>query len=113
MLGKTISVVATSLVSTTIFTVAGAIAQVNTAPTLSEQTLREAQQQEKGSMNIGGSNLNLLQLMNSINLAGGKSPEQFRASQGEALDDAVSNFKNQQRREVKFSIPVANPENNK
>jgi len=104
MLGKTISVVATSLVSTTIFTVAGAIAQVNTAPT---------QQQEKGSMNIGGSNLNLLQLMNSINLAGGKSPEQFRASQGEALDDAVSNFKNQQRREVKFSIPVANPETNK
>jgi len=25
----------------------------------------------------------------------------------------VSNFKNQQRREVKFSIPVANPETNK
>jgi len=109
MIGKTISVVATSLVSATIFASAGAIAQVNTSTTLSEQTLREAQQQEKGSMNIGGSNLNLLQLMNSINLAGGKSPEQFRASQDESLDDAVSNFKNQQRREVKISIPTANP----
>lgn len=112
MIGKTISVVATSLVSATIFASASAIAQVNTATTLSEQTLREAQQQEKGSMNIGGSNLNLLQLMNSINLAGGKSPEQFRASQSESLDDAVSNFKNQQRREVKFSIPATNPATN-
>lgn len=110
MLGKTVSVVATSLVSTTILAVAGAIAQVNTSTTLSEQTLREARQQERGSMNIGGSNLNLLQLMNSINLAGGKSPEQFRASQDESLDDAVSNFKSQQRREVKISIPTANPE---
>lgn len=107
MIGK-ISLVATSLASATIFASAGAIAQVNTATTLSEQTLRDAQQQEKSSMNIGGSNLNLLQLMNSINLAGGKSPEKFRADQSESLDDAVTNFKNQQRREVKFSIPASN-----
>lgn len=112
MIGKTISVVATSLVSATIFTAAGAIAQVNTATTLSEQTLREAQQQEKGSLNIGGSNLNLLQLINNINLAGGRSPEKFRADQAESFDEAVSSFKNQQRREVKFSIPASNPASN-
>jgi hypothetical protein len=109
MIGKTVSLVATSLVSATIFASAGAIAQVNTATTLSEQTLREAQQQEKGSLNIGGSNLNLLQLINNINLAGGRSPEKFRADQAESFDEAVSSFKNQQRREVKFSIPSSNP----
>lgn len=84
-----------------------AIAQVNNAPTLSEQTLRDAQQQERSALSIGGTNLNLLQLINSINLAGGKSPEQFRAGQSESIDDAVSTYKNQQRREIKISIPSA------
>jgi len=115
MISKTISLVATSVVSATIFASfasASAIAQVNNAATLSEQTLREAQQQEKGSLNIGGSNLNLLQLINNINLAGGKSPEKFRAEQSESFDDAVSNFRNQQRREVKFSIPASSTSTN-
>jgi hypothetical protein len=107
MIGKTISLVTTSIVSVTIFAAAGAIAQVNNASTLSEQTLRDAQQQEKGALNIGGSNLNLLQLINNINLAGGKSPEKFRADQAESFDDAIANFRNQQRREVKFSIPAS------
>jgi succinate dehydrogenase/fumarate reductase flavoprotein subunit len=86
----------------------GAIAQINTATTLSDQTLREAQQQEKSSLSIGGSNLNILQLINNINLANGKSAEKFRADQAESLDDAVTNFRNQQRREIKISIP-SNP----
>jgi len=49
-----------------------------------------------------------LQLINNINLAGGKSPEQFRASQAESFDEAVTNFRSQQRREVKIEIPTAN-----
>jgi hypothetical protein len=108
MIFKTISLVATSLVSATIFASAGAIAQVTTATTLSEQTLRDAQQQERSSLSVGGSNLNLLQLINNINLAGGKSADQFRASQAESFDEAVTNFRTQQRRDVKILIPAAN-----
>lgn len=108
MIFKTISLVATSLVSATIFASAGAIAQVTTATTLSEQTLRDAQQQERSSLSVGGSNLNLLQLINNINLAGGKSAEQFRANQAESIDEAVTNFRSQQRRDVKISIPAVN-----
>jgi hypothetical protein len=107
MIFKTISLVATSLVSATIFASAGAIAQVTTATTLSEQTLRDAQQQERSPLSVGGGNLNLLQLINNINLAGGKSAEQFRANQAESLDEAVTNFRTQQRRDVKISIPAA------
>ena len=108
MISQTISLVTTGIVAATLSatTIAsGAIAQVNTAPTLSEQTLREAQQQEKSSLSIGGSNLNILQLINNINLANGKSPEKFRADQAESLEDAVTNFRNQQRREIKITIP--------
>ncbi|WP_434684552.1 hypothetical protein [Pseudanabaena minima] len=112
MIAKTISLTAVSLVSATMFASAGAIAQINNATTLSEQTLREAQQQERSSLSVGGSNLNLLQLINNINLAGGRSPEQFRANQAESLDEAVSNFRDQQRREVKISIPSANTQTN-
>jgi|GEM_PF-615946 len=83
-----------------------AFSQVNTAPTLSEQTLRDAQQQERSPMSIGGSNLNIMQLINNINLAGGKSPEQFRSEQSESLNEAVDNFRKQQRREIKISIPT-------
>lgn len=107
MISKTISLVATSLISATIFASAGAIAQVTTATTLSEQTLRDAQQQERSSLSVGGSNLNLLQLINNINLAGGKSADQFRASQAESFDEAVTNFRTQQRRDVKILIPAA------
>lgn len=67
-----------------------ALSQVNTAPTLSEQTLRDAQQQERSPMSVGGSNLNIMQLINNINLAGGKSPEQFRSEQSESLNEAVN-----------------------
>jgi hypothetical protein len=105
MIFKTLSVAVTSLVSAIVLMPTGAIAQLNNSTTLSEQTLRDAQQQERSSLSVGGSNLNLLQLINNINLAGGKSAEQFRASQSESLDDAVSNFKNQQRRDIKISIP--------
>ena len=101
-----ISVAALSLVSAAVLIPTGAIAQTTTTTTLSEQTLREAQQQERSSLSVGGSNLNLLQLINNINLANGQSPEQFRANQSESIDEAVSSFKNQQRREVKFSIPT-------
>ena len=85
-----------------------AIAQVTNATTLSEQTLREAQQQERSPLSVGGSNLNLLQLINNINLLGSQSPEQFRANQNESLDEAVSNFKNQQQRDLTISIPTNN-----
>jgi hypothetical protein len=105
MIFKTISLAAMSFVSASMFASAGAIAQIAPAPPLSEQTLRDAQQQERGSLSVGGSNLNLLQLINNINLAGGKSADQFRANQAESLDEAVSNFRNEQKREIKFSIP--------
>ena len=85
-----------------------AIAQVTNAPTLSEQTLREAQQQERSPLSVGGSNLNLLQLINNINLIGSQSPEQFRANQNESLNEAVSNFRNQQQRDLTISIPTNN-----
>ena len=87
------------------FAASGAIAQINTAPTLSEQTLRDSQQQEKSPLSVGGGNLNILQLINNLNLANNKSPEQFRASQDESLDETISTYMNQQRREVKISIP--------
>ncbi len=105
MIFKTISLVATSCISGLLFVSASAIAQSTPSTTLSEQTLREAQQQERSPLSVGGSNLNLLQLINNINLAGGKSAEQFRANQSESLDEAVSTFRNQQRREINFSIP--------
>ncbi|WP_055075178.1 hypothetical protein [Pseudanabaena sp. 'Roaring Creek'] len=108
MILKSISLNAMGIVSASMIGAAGAIAQINNAPTLAEQTLRDSQQQERSSLSIGGSNVNLLQLMNSINLAGGKSPEQFRASQSESFDEAVSTFRNQQKRDVQISIP-ANP----
>ncbi|NUN63936.1 hypothetical protein HCU40_04020 [Pseudanabaena biceps] len=101
---KNISLGAISLISATMFS-SNAIAQVVPASTLSEQTLRESQQQERGSLDIGGSNLNLLQLINQINLAGGKSSEQFNKEQSESLNDAVANFRNQQRKEIQISIP--------
>ena len=82
-----------------------ALSQVNTAPTLSEQTLRDAQQQERSPLSVGGSNLNIMQLINNINLAGGKSPEQFQAEQSESLNEAVNTYREQQRREIKISIP--------
>ena len=104
MILKTISLAVTSLLSATMLSTS-AIAQVNNASTLSEQTLRDTQQQERGALSVGGSNLNLLQLINNINLAGGKSPEQFRANQAESLDDAISTFRDKQRREIKISIP--------
>ena len=106
MILKTISLAVTSLLSATMLFSTSAIAQVNNASTLSEQTLRDTQQQERGALSVGGSNLNLLQLINNINLAGGKSPEQFRANQAESLDEAVSSFRDQQRREIKISIPT-------
>jgi len=109
MIFKTIALTTTSLLSLVMLMPTGAIAQINTAPTLSEQTLRETQQQERGPLGIGGSNVSLLQLINSINLAGGKTPEKFRADQAESFDEAVSNFRNQQRREVKFTIPTNTP----
>lgn len=105
MMSRTISLAATSLISGLLFASASAIAQSTPSTTLSDQTLRETQQQERSPLGVGGSNLNLLQLINNINLAGGKSAEQFRASQSESLDDTVSNFRNQQRREIKISIP--------
>ncbi|MBD2188334.1 hypothetical protein [Pseudanabaena mucicola] len=111
MILKTISITATSLVSVAILA-SGAMAQVNNATTLSEQTLKEVRQQEQSPLSVGGSNLNLLQLINNINLAGGKSPEQFRASQAESFDEAVSNFRNQQRRDVKLEIPAPNTPQN-
>lgn len=106
MILKTISLAVTSLLSATMLFSTSAIAQVNNASTLSEQTLRDTQQQERGALSVGGSNLNLLQLINNINLAGGKSPEQFRANQAESLDDAISTFRDKQRREIKISIPT-------
>ena len=105
MMSRTISLAATSLISGLLFASASAIAQSTPPTTLSDQTLRETQQQERSPLGVGGSNLNLLQLINNINLAGGKSAEQFRASQSESLDDTISNFRNQQRREIKISIP--------
>jgi len=108
MIFKIISLTVTSLVSATIFTpfaASSAIAQVNNATTLSEQTLRQSQQQEQSPLSIGGTNLNFSQLINQINLSGGKSPEQFRAEQSESLDDAVNSFRKQQQREIKISIP--------
>jgi hypothetical protein len=106
MIFKTISLAAMSFVSVSMFASAAAIAQITPATTLSEQTLRDTQQQERSSLSVGGgSNLNLLQLINNINLAGGKSADQFRASQAESLDEAVTSFRDQQRREIKISIP--------
>ena len=105
MILKTLSLAAISLLSVGIFIPTSAIAQTTNSTTLSQQTLRETQQQERGSLSVGGSNVNLLQLINSINLAGGRSPEKFSADQAESLDDAVSSFRNQQRREIKISIP--------
>jgi len=102
---KILSLTLVSLGSVAMFAAAGAIAQVNNATTLSEQTLKDSQQQEKSPLSVGGSNLNLLQLINNINLANKTSPEQFRASQAESLDETVATFMSQQRREVKISIP--------
>jgi hypothetical protein len=109
MIFKTISQTMTTIVSATIFASfasSGAIAQVNNATTLSEQTLRQTQQQEQSPLSIGATNLNFSQLINQINLSGGKSAEQFRAEQSEALDDAVNTFRKQQRREIKISVPT-------
>jgi hypothetical protein len=106
MIFKTISQTMTSIVSATIFASFGAIAQVNNATTLSEQTLRQTQQQEQSPLSIGATNLNFSQLINQINLSGGKSAEQFRAEQSESLDDAVNTFKKQQQREIKISVPT-------
>ncbi|MDX2254024.1 MAG: hypothetical protein NW214_00755 [Pseudanabaenaceae cyanobacterium bins.39] len=104
----TLSSVVIAPLASLVVTSTEAIAQVNSATTLSEQTLRDARQQEQSPLSIGGSNLNIMQLINNINLAGGKSPQQFQSEQSESLDDAVQNFRNQQRRDIKISIPSNN-----
>jgi hypothetical protein len=80
-----------------LLTAAGAAhAQVNSAPTLSEQTLRESQQTRGSSpFSIGNGDLTLTDLIHRANLSNGQSADQVNRKQSESLNEAVEAFRSQ------------------
>lgn len=78
-----------------------AVAQ-QTAPTLSEQTLRESNQNR--SIYEQGGGLNIMQLIHNANLRGNTTSEEFRSRQNETIDSAVEAFRKRRQNPVQIQI---------
>jgi hypothetical protein len=76
-----------------------AVAQTvtTTQTTQSQQALQETQD-SRSLYSAGNSNLNVMQLIHNANLLNGRSPEQFNNDQAESMNDAVLQFRSQQRK---------------
>jgi hypothetical protein len=78
-------------------------ASAQTAPTLSEQTLKETQR--SGSLyDQSGGGLNVMQLIHNANLRGNTTPEQFQSRQQENLNEAVEAFRKRNSSELKIDF---------
>jgi len=81
----------------------GSVTAQQTAPTLSEQTLRETQR--AGSLyDQSGGGLNVMQLIHNANLRGNTTPEQFQSRQEENLNEAVDAFRKRNSSELKIDL---------
>ncbi len=76
-----------------------AFAQVNSSATLSEQTLREGNN-ERSAYSLGNSNLNMTQLIHNLNLNNNTNAQEFQRRQNESLNNAFSGYNNGQPRNL-------------
>ena len=85
-----------------LYGVSSAFAQ-QTAPTLSEQTLRDTQR--SGSLyDQSGGGLNVMQLIHNANLRGNTTFEQFQSRQQENLNEAIETFRKRNSSELKIDF---------
>jgi hypothetical protein len=72
------------------------------APTLSEQTLRDAEKERGASRSLydQGGGFNVIQLIHNANLRGNTTPEQFQQRQNESLDEAINALRRQRSGEL-------------
>jgi hypothetical protein len=91
----------------------GLNAVAQTVPTTSitpaQQALQDTQD-TRSLYSVGNSNLNVMQLIHNANLLNGRSSEQFNNDQAESLNDAVKNFRSQQRKLGVSAPSVTTPE---
>jgi hypothetical protein len=85
----------------------------NGAASLSDQTLKEAQQSGGSPYTINGSNLNFMQLIHNATLNGGRSPQQYQERQSDSLNSAVEGYKSQRTQELKLSPSTFSPAGSK
>ncbi len=99
--------------SSALLAASGLSAAAQTAPTTSttpaQQALQETQD-TRSLYSVGNSNLNVMQLIHNANLLNGRSPEQFNSDQAESFNDAVKNFRSQQRKLGVSTPSVSAPE---
>jgi hypothetical protein len=87
--------------SSALLAISGLSAVAQTVPTTSTTPAQQALQETQDSRSlysVGNSNLNVMQLIHNANLLNGRSSEQFNSDQAESLNDAVNNFRSQQRK---------------
>jgi hypothetical protein len=97
----------TLLGSSALLAASGLSAVAQTVPTTSTTPSQQAIQETQDSRSlysVGNSNLNVMQLIHNANLLNGRSSEQFNSDQSESFNDAVKNFRSQQRK-----LGVSNP----
>ena len=86
--------------SSALLAASGLSAVAQTVPTTSITPSQQALQETQGSQSLysaGNSNLNVMQLIHNANLLNGRSSEEFNNDQAESFNDAVKNFRSQQR----------------
>jgi hypothetical protein len=76
------------------------------APTLSEQTLRDADRDRGSSRSLydQGGGFNVIQLIHNANLRGNTTPEQFQQRQDESLDSAIDSLRRQRSSELNINF---------
>jgi hypothetical protein len=87
--------------SSSLFAVCSFSASAQTVPTTSTTPSQQALQETQDSRSlysVGNSNLNVMQLIHNANLLNGRSPEQFNSDQAESFNEAVQQFRSQQRK---------------
>jgi lipopolysaccharide export LptBFGC system permease protein LptF len=103
---KTYLVLLVSIASVGLGQIPQVIAQ-QTAPTLSEQTLRDTERSRGASGSLydqSGGGLNVMQLIHNANLRGNTTEQEFRNRQNENLDSAVDSFRKQRNSEIKIEF---------
>ena len=99
--------------SSALLAASGLSAVAQTVPTTSTTPAQQALQETQDSRSlysVGNSNLNVMQLIHNANLLNGRSSEQFNNDQAESLNDAVKNFRSQQRKLGGTNPSVSTPD---
>ncbi len=87
--------------SSALFAASGLSAAAQNVPTTSTTPAQQALQETQDSRSLyssGSSNFNVMQLIHNANLLNGRTSEQFNNDQSESFNDAVKNFRSQQRK---------------